>query len=541
MVDPQSSGGSGRRRLVAHALLLTALGGALLWLGVVSGFAADKTIATTGSIGSYNWAPETAEVNTNGSVEFKNEQSISHGVVFDSPPAAPSCSGLPSPGTGSGNWSGTCTFTVAGTYQFHCPIHPAEMTGTITVNGGGPVAPVVTTEPANPVKDTEATLNGKVNPSAQSTTYWFKYGTTATYDHETTHESLGFSDSSTHAKTANVTGLTAATTYHFRMFAENATGPSMGIDRSFTTAGPPTPTTEPATGVGGTEATLVGSINPGGLETKYFFNYGATAAYGKTTPERTLVAGTTPVSKTELVTGLSINTTYHFQLVAENSARKSEGIDKTFTTRGKPLATTGLASGVTDTAATLEGLVNAEGQNTNYSFKYGVTEAYGQETTPTVAGKGTTNVPASAPLTGLLPLTTYHFQLVAKSGAGESTGNDQTFTTSGTPPPPPPETTPPPPNTTPPPPTETPPPDTRISLKPGAQTKDRTPTFKFKSTVAGATFKCTLDGKALKPCRSPLTTKKLSFGRHTLKVSAVVGGVPDPTPALVSFKVVKPR
>jgi hypothetical protein len=412
------------------------------------------------------------------------------------------------------------------------------MTGTITVNGGGPVAPVVTTEPANPVKDTEATLNGKVNPSAQSTTYWFKYGTTATYDHETTHESLGFSENTAHAKSAAVTGLAAATTYHFRMFAENVTGTSMGIDRSLTTAGPPVPptvTTEPAESVGGTEATLKGSINPQGLATTYFFNYGTTApAYGQKTTERSLVAGTTSVPKTELVTGLTINTTYHFQLVAENSARKSEGIDKTFTTRGKPLATTGLASGVTDTAATLEGLVNAEGQNTNYSFKYGVTEAYGQETTPTVAGKGTTNVPASAPLTGLLPLTTYHFQLVAKSGAGESTGNDQTFTTSGTPPPPPPETTPPPP-------TETPPPDTRISLKPGAQTKDRTPTFKFKSTVAGATFKCTLDGKALKPCRSPLTTKKLSFGRHTLKVSAVVGGVPDPTPALVSFKVVKPR
>ena len=83
-------------------------------------------------------------------------------------------------------------------------------------------------------------------------------------------------------------------------------------------------------------------------------------------------------------------------------------------------------------------------------------------------------------------------------------------------------------------------PDTKITLKPPAKTKDRTPTFKFKSTVAGATFKCTLDGKALKPCRSPLTTKTLSFGRHTLKVGAVAGGASDPTPAAYSFKVLKP-
>ena len=71
-------------------------------------------------------------------------------------------------------------------------------------------------------------------------------------------------------------------------------------------------------------------------------------------------------------------------------------------------------------------------------------------------------------------------------------------------------------------------PDTKITLKPAAKTKDRTPTFKFKSSVAGATFKCTLDGKALKPCRSPLTTKKLSFAKHTLKVGAIVGGASRP-------------
>ena len=91
---------------------------------------------------------------------------------------------------------------------------------------------------------------------------------------------------------------------------------------------------------------------------------------------------------------------------------------------------------------------------------------------------------------------------------------------------------------TPPPPVTVP--DTKITLKPAAKTKDRTPTFKFKSTVAGASFKCTLDGKALKPCRSPLTTKKLSFGRHTFKVSALAGGASDPTPAASSFKVLKP-
>jgi hypothetical protein len=93
----------------------------------------------------------------------------------------------------------------------------------------------------------------------------------------------------------------------------------------------------------------------------------------------------------------------------------------------------------------------------------------------------------------------------------------------------------------PPEPTSTPP-ETIITTKPKSKTQDRTPTFKFKSSVPGAVYECKLDGKSLKPCRSPLTTKPLSFGKHTLKVSAKLpSGLKDSTPAVCSFKVVKPR
>lgn len=81
---------------------------------------------------------------------------------------------------------------------------------------------------------------------------------------------------------------------------------------------------------------------------------------------------------------------------------------------------------------------------------------------------------------------------------------------------------------------------TTLSLKPAARTRDRTPTFRFRSS-AGATFQCKLDGAAFKPCRSPFTTKTLSFGRHTIKIRAVLGRVPDPTPATYAFRVVRGR
>jgi hypothetical protein len=82
-------------------------------------------------------------------------------------------------------------------------------------------------------------------------------------------------------------------------------------------------------------------------------------------------------------------------------------------------------------------------------------------------------------------------------------------------------------------------PATAISGKPGARTHDRTPTFRFGSSRPGAKFQCSLDSRAFRPCQSPLTTKPLSFGPHTLRVRAVFAGVKDPSPAKYAFKVVK--
>ena len=156
-----------RSRILIHLLMISALGGALLAIGVATVFAADKTVETTGALGSYNWTPESTEINAGGTVEFKNAQGNTHAVTWNvGDPETPTCPGVPS--TGAANWSGTCTFAQAGTYAFHCTVHPAEMTGTITVAAVGPQPPVVTTEPATVTKDTEATLNGKVNPIGRS-------------------------------------------------------------------------------------------------------------------------------------------------------------------------------------------------------------------------------------------------------------------------------------------------------------------------------------------------------------------------------------
>jgi hypothetical protein len=82
-------------------------------------------------------------------------------------------------------------------------------------------------------------------------------------------------------------------------------------------------------------------------------------------------------------------------------------------------------------------------------------------------------------------------------------------------------------------------PETAIIAKPAHRTRDRTPTFRFRSTAPGAGFECRLDGKPFRSCKSPLTTTPLAYGPHTLEVKAVAAGIADPTPAKFHFKVAR--
>ena len=98
---------------------------------------------------------------------------------------------------------------------------------------------------------------------------------------------------------------------------------------------------------------------------------------------------------------------------------------------------TGTASGITTSAATLNGSVNPQGAAVRVSFQFGPTTAYGQSTAVQTIPVG--NIPAAfnAQLTGLAAGTTIHYRAVASTDLGTFTGDDQTLTTTPTPPAPP--------------------------------------------------------------------------------------------------------
>src|SRR5215469_5445102 len=93
--------------------------------------------------------------------------------------------------------------------------------------------PVVRTDPATNVASQSATLNGLLDPHGLSTTVSFQYGLTTNYSSATPVQTKNGNTYLTIR--ANIAGLMANHTYHFRIKATNMAGTRFGSDRTFTT------------------------------------------------------------------------------------------------------------------------------------------------------------------------------------------------------------------------------------------------------------------------------------------------------------------
>lgn len=143
-------------RLLRPSAALLGLALPLLAAGTVPAAGPTVEAGEGGYGGGYSWSPSTAEVGAGAAVAFKNPSgSVPHGVVWESGPESPSCSGVPI-GEGRTSWSGSCTFSQPGTYRFYCYVHPTEMKGTVVVSPSG----TVTTTPTIPQESGESPPSG---------------------------------------------------------------------------------------------------------------------------------------------------------------------------------------------------------------------------------------------------------------------------------------------------------------------------------------------------------------------------------------------
>jgi V8-like Glu-specific endopeptidase len=97
-------------------------------------------------------------------------------------------------------------------------------------------------------------------------------------------------------------------------------------------AGPPSATTEPATVISQTGATLRGTVNANGATTTVYFDYGLTTSYGTTATFGSIGAGTSALTVGQAVSGLLCGRVYHFRVRAVSSAGTASGSDRSFQT-----------------------------------------------------------------------------------------------------------------------------------------------------------------------------------------------------------------
>lgn len=210
--------------------------------------------------------------------------------------------------------------------------------GTPAPVGGIPTAKSIA---ANALSRDAATLRGEVTPNKATTHYWFEYGTTANVGSVTALTGVG-TGSVKVPVSVSLADLDPATTYYFRLNAQNQFGTVNGSLLNFKTDGPaaataPAVSTRPAIEVGTSTARLRGVVDPNGAETKYWFEYGTDSLFSPASITATVRASAGASSNQEpaeaVLSSLTPKTTYYFRVVAQNSVNTVRGPAVSFKTK----------------------------------------------------------------------------------------------------------------------------------------------------------------------------------------------------------------
>jgi hypothetical protein len=228
-----------------------------------------------------------------------------------------------------------------------------------------------------------ATLTGTVDPNGSPTVYYFEYGTTTDYQLDSATQTAAGDDPV--AVQATISGLTANTTYHYRLVA----GTARGEDRTFTTTAAPLNPRPPgisrlsAQDKTTSSARLTALIDPNRAATTYHVEWGTSSTQlGSRSPDATLPAGDGNVAISAPVTDLPTHTKIYWRVVATNAAGTKRSGVASFTTLRAP---SGIALRVfpdrVDWAGTVTVSGRVEGSGVN-----GLTVALEQASFPYTSG-----------------------------------------------------------------------------------------------------------------------------------------------------------
>jgi len=327
---------------------------------------------------------------------------------------------------------------------------PAGGGGAATINVAASGAGIntiatVTSGAASAITSISATVAGTIpaNGCSAITAYGVEYSTTNGFPNgsgtaapSTNLASINFS--------SNLNGLAATTTYYYHAYASNNGGTAYGTQGSFTTATPGL-TTSALTGFGNVCLNTVAGPNSFTITGTNLTTANVTVAALAGYTYSTTAAGTYTASLSLTQPGGAYSQTIFVRFTPTavqsyngniavaggggatvNTAATGAGINTA------PSVTSGAASTITQTSATVAGTIPSTGCSavTVYGIEYSTTNGFPNGTGTAVASTNLSGVNFSSALAALLPGTVYYYHAYATNAGGTSYGTQGSFTTS---------------------------------------------------------------------------------------------------------------
>ena len=299
----------------------------------------------------------------------------------------------------------------------------------LSYTAGEPFA--LTQDPVD-VTPTSAIFTAMVNPNSASTTVSFEYGTTEEYGNIVTFEQDALNGNKGMPVQVAVSSLDPATTYHFRVKAENEHGAYYGLNRSFTTLGEASDAeTLSATDITLTSVTLRGVVNPNHLSTTVVFEYGTSTELGsEINAIQSPISGHNQVNVTAELKDLQPGTTYFYRVKAQNDLGVNYANKMEFKTLGdKPTAIVNFAS-LLGESVLMNGTVNPNYFSTVVSFEWGILGSFENSTQALQSPlTGEDDFTVTAELSNLKSNTLYNFRVRAENELGVTFSHIKNFRT----------------------------------------------------------------------------------------------------------------
>lgn len=172
----------------------------------------------------------------------------------------PASDGFISMGAAAGSYPGDPSYTMLIAYTREAPAYLYTWADALAEGANRVEAPSAVTGATSSLTQSSVTLNATVNPNgAKVGACFFEYGASESYGSIAECTELPGSGTTPVTVSASIVGLSANTSYHFRIVATNPGGTSYGIDQALTT---PPSATPPSTTL---ESTTLGSTTPPSL------------------------------------------------------------------------------------------------------------------------------------------------------------------------------------------------------------------------------------------------------------------------------------